>query len=137
MQVRLLFWSLRHRRWRHVLNAIATAIMAAIVMLFVSVLLELLSFAHESTARGLSRILVTPKISAPGSNIDGMPMTFYKMLQDIDGAQLVQHRFSLIGRHPTSGATYFVLGEEDSGVELNTDLYPVTPDVVEAWKKDK
>jgi ABC-type lipoprotein release transport system permease subunit len=136
MQVRLLIWSLRHRRWRHVTNAIATAIMVAVVMLFVSVLLEVMSFARERTAGGLSRMLVTPKISAPGSNIDGMPMTFLDMFKGIEGAQVVQRRFSLIGRHP-SGSTYFVIGEEDSGVELNADLYPVSREVVEAWKKDR
>jgi putative ABC transport system permease protein len=136
MYVRLLFWSLRHRRWRHLLNAIAIAVTAAVVVVFVATISGLVAFTHSISETTLTRILLTPRLVTPGSTTDGMPMTFRPMLEKIDGVRVVQRKLVVGGRDP-SGATYLVIGEEDSGIELNTDIYPVDKATFEAWKKER
>jgi putative ABC transport system permease protein len=137
MHARLLSWSLRHRRWRHLLNAITMAVTVSVVMLFVSVMVELVAFVQISGERELTRILVFPKIISPGAGVDGLPLTLKANLEKLDGVKVVQRVKTFGGRHPTSGNTYIIVGEEHSGVELNTDFFPVAPDVQEAWKKER
>ncbi|MDB4956960.1 MAG: hypothetical protein JWO36_4529 [Myxococcales bacterium] len=131
MHARLLFWSLRHRRWRHLLNAMTIAITASVVMLFVSVTIDLVSYVHASEENELTRIFIFPKMIGAE-----LPMAMYPTLEGIDGVKVVQRYRSLNGRHE-SGATYLIVGEEDSGIELSRDFFPVEPDVIEAWKKER
>ena len=133
MHARLLSWSLRHRRWRHVLDGLVIAITVSIVMLFVSVVVDLIKFANISSDRALVRILPRPTMSQPGS--DGLPESRYAMFQGIPGVTHVQRYKLFMGRHE-SGASYLISGEEDSGIELNRDFFPVEPAVFEAWKKE-
>ena len=134
MNLRLVFWSLRYRRWRHVLNVLIMAFTVGVVVLFVSSMLELRSFARASSGRELSRILVWPKLLQPGRS--DLPMAFYPMFKQIEGVKVVQcHKF-FFGSHP-NGATYMISGEEESGIELNQDLLPVEPAVFEAWKRER
>ncbi|HTL36880.1 MAG TPA: FtsX-like permease family protein, partial [Kofleriaceae bacterium] len=135
MHARLLVWSLRQRRGRHVLNLIATAVTVAVVIVFLSVLLQLLELAHVRTGGELSRILVAPRIVRPGTGTDGMPLTLGPRIAQIDGVEVVQHKLVITGRHE-SGATYMISGEDDTGVELNKDIYPVDQATFEAWKKE-
>jgi cell division protein FtsX len=136
MYARFLVWGLRHRRWRHILTAVTMAITVSVVMLFVSVMVELVGFMQISADRELARILVFPKLMTPGSATDGLPMALASTFEKIEGVKVVQRFRNFGGRHP-SGATYIVIGEEESGVELNTDFFPVAPDVLEAWKKER
>lgn len=133
MHVRLLVWSLRHRRWRNVINAVAVIVTAAVVMMFVSVMVALLSFVHDSaSSQGrLTRIVIFPR-TVGGDE----PVSLTPLLQGIDGAKVVQRFRYLAGRHE-SGATYQVVGEEETGLELNTEFFPVEPAVIDAWKKEK
>jgi len=62
MQMRLLFWSLRHRRWRHLLNAITIAVTVSVVMVFATVMFDLLSFVRSSADRELTRVMIIPKM---------------------------------------------------------------------------
>jgi putative ABC transport system permease protein len=133
MHVRLLFWSLRHRRWRHVLNALVMATTVAVVMLFVAVTVELVSFTRLSADRELARILVTPKMLTGDSSL---PMSLYSTLKQIDGVKQVSRYLITRGEH-SSGARYLVAGEEESGLELATDFFPVEPAVIEAFKQEK
>src|SRR5262245_41617351 len=135
MYARLLTWNLRHRRWRHILNALSIALTAAVVMLFVSVLVELAAFSRASRGRELARLLVWPKLIEPGGST-GLPMALTPTFQNIPGARVVQRNKIFRGRHP-SGATYLISGEEESGILLNTDFFPVERDVFEAWRRAK
>lgn len=130
--MRLVLWSLRHRKWRHGLNIVTMAITVSVVMIFVSVMAELVGFVRTSADREMSRILVSPKMMGSGA----LPMTLGATLEELDGAQVVQRYMGFGGRHP-SGATYVVVGEEESGIELNTDFFPVEPEVIEAWKNER
>lgn len=132
---RLLFWNLRHRRWRHGLNALTMAVSVAVVITFVSVLIELVAFTRMSTKREMARILVWPNVMQPGGDT-GLPLAYRKIFEGIEGVKVVQTNKLFSGRHE-SGARYIVSGEEHSGVELNTDFFPVEKDVIEAWKKEK
>jgi len=137
VQARLIGWSLRQRRWRHVLDAIAIAVTTAVVMVFVALLADLVRFTHASLgASNLSRILVVPAIVTPGTTTDGHPAALYATLEKIPGVKVVQRKRVIFGRHE-SGATYLVSGEEDSGVELNKDFFPVDDAAVAAWKRER
>ena len=116
------------------LNAVTMAITVSVVMLFVSVMVELLAFVQLSGERELTRILVFPKIISPGAGVDGLPLAPDRA-EKIERAR-VQRVKTAGGRHP-SGATYIVVGEEPSGIELNTDFFPVEPAVFEAWKQER
>jgi putative ABC transport system permease protein len=133
MYLRLLTWSLRHRRWRHALNGVAMAVTVAVVMVFVSVLVDLLKFVDAADKRGLTRVMVNPKIGPPGGG--GLPYALLPTLKSIDGAEVV-HAFIAFGGRHDSGATYGVFGEEDGSIDVNQDILPVTPEVTEAWKKE-
>jgi putative ABC transport system permease protein len=137
MHARLLLWSLRQRRWRHVLNALATAVTAGVVIAFVSMILGILHFTRTFSEGQLERLMVAPKIESPVPPFsDGLPMALKATLERIDGVKVAQRKFVLQGKHE-SGATYMVAGEEESGVELNKDIYPVEPGLIEAWKKER
>lgn len=134
MHGRLVLWSLRHRRWRHVLQALTMAVTIAVVMLFVSVVTELSAFSGSSPGNNLQRVLVWPKLAQAGNN--GLPASLAATFKQIDGVKVAQCQQAIFSRHP-SGATYTVNGEEHSGVELNVDFFPVEPDVIEAWKRER
>jgi len=137
VQARLIGWSLRQRRWRHVLDAIAIALTTAVVMVFVALLGDLVRFTHASLgAPSLSRILVVPAIVTPGTTTDGHPAALYATLAKIPGIKVVQRKRVIFGRHE-SGATYLVSGEEDSGVELNKDYFPADAATIDAWKRER
>jgi putative ABC transport system permease protein len=72
----------------------------------------------------------------PGSATDGMPMSLKANLEKIPGVQVVQRKLVLSGRDP-GGARYLVIGEEESGIALNTDFYPVDKAVFDAWKAER
>ena len=74
MHGHLLLYSLRQRKWRHLLNAFAIAMTAAVVIAFVSIMLEFVQFTRVYVSGGLSRIVVIPKIVTPGSSTDGLPI---------------------------------------------------------------
>ena len=131
MHLRLLGWSLRHRRWRHLVSIIIMALTTAVVILFVAVITNLLAYINQNADRELTRIIIMPK--AVGGDL---PLALYPTLKAVDGVQVVQRYRHMSGRHE-SGAAYLVMGEEESGVELNTDFFPVEPAVLEAWKKEK
>jgi len=116
-----------------VLDGLTIAITVAIVMLFVSVVVDLVKFANISSGRTLARILPGPTMSQPG--VSGLPESLLPMFQKIPGVKLVQRQKLFMGRHE-SGASYYISGEEDSGIELNRDFFPVEPDVFEAWKRE-
>ena len=118
------------------LNAITMAITASVVMVFVSVVMSLLAFMNASFNPKVTRFILMPKIVMPGLGIDGMPMAFKDMFEKIDGVKFVQRKVIVPGRHD-SGTTYLVAGEEESGIELNPDIWPVEPAVFEAWKKEQ
>jgi putative ABC transport system permease protein len=134
MYLRFLTWNLRQRRWQHLLNAVAIAVTVAVVMMFSAVVAEILTFLHRSESNQLTRILPRPKIVASGAT--GTPMAWLKMFQEIDGVRVAQRYLLWGGKHP-SGARYLIAGEEDSGIELNSDFFPVEPAVFEAWKKER
>jgi putative ABC transport system permease protein len=135
MNARLLGWNLRHRRWRHLLNTLAMAITAGVIIVFVSVMIELLTFVNRASDRELTRGLVHTKLVIPGG-AEGLPTALYSTFEDIPGAHVVQRYVLFGGRHP-NGARYLIAGEEASGIELNTDFFPVEPAVFEAWKREK
>jgi cell division protein FtsX len=128
---RLLGWSFRHRRWRNVLNALVMALTVAVVMLFVTVILDLVGYVKRSADRELTRVLILPKMA--GSDL---PIALYPILKSIEGVQVVERYRSFGGKHP-SGARYLIAAEDEVGVELNTDIFPVTPEVLAAWKAAK
>jgi ABC-type lipoprotein release transport system permease subunit len=137
MHVRLLLWSLRQRRWRHVLNLLATAVTVGVVIVFVSMMLGILRFTRTFSEGQLERLMVAPKIESPVPPFaDGLPPSLKPSLEQIAGVKVVQRKFILRGKH-ANGATYMVAGEEASGVELNKDIYPIEPALVEAWKNEK
>ena len=136
MHARLLGWSLRHRRGRHFVNAIATAVTVAVVMMFVAVMLQLVQFTRVFANKELSRVLVAPKLVRPGSGTDGLPISLKATFERIEGVKVAQRKLVITGKHE-SGAMYLVAGEEDSGVELNKDIYPVDQSIIDAWKAEK
>ncbi|MBA3454229.1 MAG: hypothetical protein H0T42_14145, partial [Deltaproteobacteria bacterium] len=119
---------------RHVLNVVIMAFTVAIVVLFTSVVLELVKFARSSSDKAVTRILIWPKLSGGAGN--DLPMAWYPMFQKIDGVKVVQCQKFMFGRIP-NGPTYIISGEEESGVDLNRDIFPVEQDVFEAWKKER
>jgi putative ABC transport system permease protein len=119
-----------------VLNAIAIGVTAAIVMSFVSVLADFARFSRSYSQNQLVRILVVPKLIKPGSVIDGMPTTLKPTLEQIDGIKVVQRMFVFQGHHDNT-PPFIVVGEEDTGIELNSDFYPVDAATIERWKKDQ
>ena len=118
------------------LNAIAIGVTAAVVMIFVATISGLVAFTRSVTETSMTRILLTPKLVTPGSTTDGMPMSLRATIEKIEGVQVVQRKLVLGGKDP-SGATYLVIGEEESGIGLNTDIYPVDKAVFEAWKTER
>jgi len=133
MYLRLLAWSLRHRRWRHAINALTMMLTVAVMVMFVSVMSGLLSFVRNAGAAGgkLTRIVILPKMGGGNS-----PSSLAAMIQNIPGVSVVQ-RFRVTGGRLQNGVGYFIIGEDDTGLELNTEFMPVEPPVVEAWKKEK
>ena len=131
--MRLLGWSLRHRRWRHAINVITVIITSSVVMMFVSVMVGLVSFVRDSASSNdqLMRMLVYPKTVTTE-----MPEALAPLLSGIDGVKVVQRFRGLGGRHE-SGAVYFLIGEEATGLELNTEFFPVEPAVNDAWKQER
>jgi len=127
----MLTWSLRHRRWRHGLNVISMVLTVSVVVMFVSVMTGLLRFVHDSgTSNGnLKRIIVLGRVT--GGSVAESSLA---AIQQIPGIQVVQ-RFRVIGGRLPDGVTYFVVGEDDTGLELNSEFFPVEPAVNEAWKK--
>lgn len=130
MHTRLLTRSLRYRRGRHFLNAAIMAITVAIVVLFFSVLTKLATFSSQSS-RG--RVIVSPAMFQAGKN--ELPQTFATLFQQIEGVRDVQCQ-KILNTKPADVA-YMISGEKRSGVEMNQDLLPVTPEVVEAWDRAK
>jgi ABC-type lipoprotein release transport system permease subunit len=133
MHARLLTWSLRHRRWRHIINMITVIVTASVVIMFVSVMAMLIAWVRDTgMANGeLTRMIVIPKTVGGDA-----PAALLPQLAALDGVVAAQRYRVVSGRHD-SGATYVVVGEEANGLELNTEFFPVAPDVVEAWKKEK
>jgi putative ABC transport system permease protein len=119
-----------------VLNAVAIAVTAAVVIVFVATIAGLVAFTRSQSEGAVIRILLTPKLVTPGSATDGMPMSLRATLEKIEGVKVVQRKLVLGGRDP-SGARYLVIGEEESGIELNKDFYPVDKSVFEAWKQER
>lgn len=116
------------------MNAVTMLVTAAVLMMFVSVMAMLLSYVRTTggAAGGtLARLVIFPKMV-----IGGIPVAMGKKLQAIDGVQYVEYYRVIGGRH-ANGATFFVAGEDERGLELNTEFFPVEPDVIEAWKKTK
>lgn len=133
MYRRLLLWSLRFRKWRYLQQALTIAITASIIMLFVSVLGELISVARSSASNGLARINIEPVMYTP--DYGGFPETLKKRLQGLDGVKVVNCFQPLGGR--VNATKYFILGDEPQGLDAFADLFPVDPAELEAWKKDK
>lgn len=117
------------------MNAVTMAITIAVVMVFVSVISEIVAFTRTYSGAALTRVNIVPKMSGSGAGGD-LPITYEKLLKQIDGVEVVQKQKAFFGKHQASGATYFLSGEEPSGIELNLDFFPVEPDVFEAWKKE-
>jgi putative ABC transport system permease protein len=130
MRLRLLTWSLRHRRARHFANAITIAITATVVIVFASMVASIVTFVRSSVERDIRRILLQPKMG------DFLPLAAYPQLQKVDGAQSVVRARIFGGRHP-SGARYLIVGEEEPGIDMMRDIFPVEPAVFEAWKADR
>jgi hypothetical protein len=132
MMSRLLWWGLRHRRWRAALNAIIMAVTVAVVMLFVTVTRDLSSYVNKSADRELTRGLIIRRLSG-----EEIPMSLGAVLERIEGIAVVQRYRLVRGRHP-SGATYVVVGEQDSGVgPLTSDFFPVESAVAAAWRAER
>lgn len=130
MQLRLLTWSLRHRRRRHFLNATIMAVTVAVVVLFVSVVVKMSTFKSKGS-RG--RVLVNSVMMQAGNN--NMPQAFAQMFAQIDGVKDVQCQKFLFAKINNVG--YFISGEQPSGVQMNQDLLPVEPAVYDAWMATK
>ena len=133
MQMRLLAWSLRHRRWRHAINIVTVIITSSVVMMFVSVMVGLVSFVRDSASSNdqLTRMLVYPKTVTTE-----MPEALGPVLAAIDGVKVVQRFRGLGGRHE-SGVVYYLIGEEATGLELNAEFFPVEQPVIDAWKQER
>ena len=136
MYSRLLIWSLRHRRGAHVLNAIAIALASATVMVFMAVLIDFTRITRSFTAHNDVRVIVVPKLAPPGSTTGGMPVSLTSSFEGITGVKTVQHMLVFAGSIPGS-LPYGISGEDDSGIDLNKDLYPADAAPVDAWKKER
>ena len=131
MHSRLLLWSLRHRRWRHVMSGIAMVLTASVVMLFVSVLSDMIASMRKAEQSELTKIFVMP------AGLGGeQPYNLHAVLKSIDGVKVITRWRRVTGQHP-SGTTYLIIGEEPQGLELNVDIFPVEPAVIEAWKQER
>lgn len=109
---------------------------AAVVMVFIAAVLDLVAFTKSNDESKLARILLSPKLVTPGTATDGMPMSLGPQLAKIDGVKVVQRKFVVPARDE-GGATYLVNGEDDTGPELNKDIYPVDQAMIDAWKKER
>lgn len=107
----------------------------AVVMLFATVLQELVRFSRISQQSELARILVAPKLEKPGAGIE-MPVAYTQTFQQIPGVKVVNRIKVFFGKHE-SGASYIIAGEEDSGIELSRDFFPVDEASLAAWKKER
>jgi putative ABC transport system permease protein len=105
----------------------------SVVVMFVSVMTGIVHFVHDSgTANGkLTRIIILPRLGG-----GGVPESLLANIHAVDGIQVVQ-RFKVVGGRLPNGIAYFVVGEEATGLELNTEFFPVEPAVNEAWKKER
>lgn len=109
------------------------ALTVSVVVMFVSVMTGILHFVHDTGTAGgkLARIIILKRLGG-----GYVPEALLSTIQAIDGVQVAQ-RFHVIGGRLPSGVTYFVVGEDDTGLELNTEFFPVEPAVIEAWKKER
>ena len=108
-----------------------TAITAAVVMVFVSVMVEIVRYVRKNDDAALVRIIILPKL-AEGN----LPLTLKTMFEGIDGVRTVLRYSAMGGRHP-SGATYVVVGEEEAALDYTQDFFPVTPEVMAAWRAER
>jgi ABC-type lipoprotein release transport system permease subunit len=137
MHGRMLLWSLRQRRWRHVLNALAITVTAGVVIAFVSMMLAVMQYTKSSSEGQLELLMLAPKVESPMAPFaDGFPMTLKANLEKIDGVKVVQRRFVMVGKTENSDV-YLIGGEEDSGLELNRYVYGVDDAGIAEWKKKK
>ena len=105
------------------------AVTIAIVMLFVSVMGALFKQAKVSKDRELARLLVMPRTGGD------LPLAHANRIRQIDGVKVVLQQKGFTGK--VGDVVFHVIGEQDEALALNTDIFPVTPDVIEAWKKEK
>jgi putative ABC transport system permease protein len=116
---------------RHAVSAIIMALTVAIIMVFASVIGEVMRYMQSSSST--IRVSVAPKLPVGAWEF---PMSLHARLQAISGVQKLQRTHVFSGRHE-SGATYQVAGEELVAIESLPDVYPVTADVIDAWNKDR
>jgi putative ABC transport system permease protein len=105
------------------------AVTIAIVMLFVSVMGVLIKQAKVTKDRELARILVVPRTGGD------LPLAHANRIRQIDGVKVVLQQKGFSGK--VGDVVFHVIGEQDEALALNTDIFPVTPDVIEAWKQEK
>ncbi|HTL33410.1 MAG TPA: ABC transporter permease [Kofleriaceae bacterium] len=114
------------------MSGVAMVLTASVVMLFVSALVGLISNINKTKESELTKIFVMP------ASVGGeQPCSLGTILKEIPGVKTMARWRRVTGRHPATGTTYLVVGEEPIGLELNTDIFPVTPQEIEAWKKDR
>ena len=137
MHTRLLMWSLRERRRRHVLNAFIIAAAVAVVIVFTMVVLQMKLFVEraEGGSGKFGRIYTFPKLLTE-LRTEGIPLRHKELVEKIDGVTEVQTVKQFWGRFK-EGLSYHVSGEVDRGPLMNPDLYKTTPAEYEAWKNDR
>jgi putative ABC transport system permease protein len=128
---RLLGWSFRHRRGRSLINVLALATTASIVIIFVSVMLDLRAYVRKNEGGRLTRIILIPKMTDAE-----LPLALDATLKSIDGIEEILHYRAFGGRHE-NGTRYVIVGEEAKALPLTADFFPVAADVAAAWNAKK
>src|SRR5262245_44700670 len=91
MHTRLLMWSLRERRRRHVLNAFIIAAAVAVVLVFTMVVLQMKLFVERAEAGSgkFGRIYTFPKLLTE-LRTEGIPLRHKELVEKIEGVTEVQ-----------------------------------------------
>ncbi len=129
--MRLVLWSLRHRRRRHVLNILVIAITAAVLIVFTSVLTQLLRESRRARSAVIARINFETKV---GGDDILFPLAFERTLREVEGVKWAEpYQLSSAGTGEEGTVLYAV---KESWAEHPDTFFRIDQAALEAWKRD-
>jgi hypothetical protein len=128
--MRLVLWNLRHRRGRHVLNIFVIALTAAVLIVFTSVVTQLIRESRRAHSAVYARINFETKV---GGDDILFPLAFERMFSEIEGVKWAEP-YTLI---PVKGEGDIALyAVKETWTKHPDSFFRIEPDAVEAWKRD-
>jgi putative ABC transport system permease protein len=127
----LVLWNLRHHRRRHVLNMLVIAITTAVIIVFTSVLTQLIRESRRARDAVEARISIETKL---GSDEVALPLAMERVLREIDGVNDVE-AYAFMGGG-TADVGFVMHAVTESWAKHPDPLFHVDPAGRAAWLRD-